>query len=214
VFNFRNLRSWTASAPRRRDGFTLIEVAVAAAIVAMLAAVTAPYMVSFLDKQRAQATADKLAALGMGIAAFGSAVNTNGAQTGTTYPGLISELTSQIPFNNTAGHNSCGSAGLGTFNATATAAWSNNGPFVNFYVPQGGLRTPLGLVADSLVRTPGSPVAGTLGIRMVGLDTADATTLDLIIDGGDGGAVGTLRIGNVRGGHADVVYLVPVGPRC
>ena len=48
---------------RSNPGFTLAEVAVAAALVAMLAAVTSPYLVSFLDRQRAQATADKLAAI-------------------------------------------------------------------------------------------------------------------------------------------------------
>src|SRR4051812_23452432 len=111
----------------RRAGFTLMEVAVAAVIVAMLAAVTAPYFVSFLDRQRAQTTADKLAALATGIAAFSAAVHTTAAATNTAYPGKLSELANVILANSTVTHNSCGSAATGTFNATAVTSWNTSG---------------------------------------------------------------------------------------
>lgn len=200
---------------RTRTAFTLIEVAVAAAIIAMLAAVTAPSLIGYLDKQKAQTTADQLEALASGIAAFASAVKTAAAATSSTYPGFISELTSQIPLNSQTWHNSCTQlATTGRFNATATTTWSNNGPFLTFLVPQGGLQTPLGLIADSLTRANPTAVATTLSIRMVDIDTADATMLDQIIDGGDGATSGTLRISNVSGGQADIAYLVPVGARC
>ena len=201
-------------ARRARSAFTLIEVAVAAAIIAMLAAVTTPYLVGYLDKQRAQTTADQLAAVAAGIAAFASAVKTAAAATSTTYPGFISELTSQIPLNSQTWHNSCTQLATGRFNATSTATWSNNGPFLNFLIPQGGLQTPLGLIADSLTRGNATPVATTLSIRMPGIDTAAANLLDLIIDGGDGAISGTLRLSNFTAGLVDVTYLVPVGAHC
>lgn len=199
---------------RNRSGFTLIEIAVAAAIMAMLAMVTAPYFVGYLDKQRAQTTADQLEAIATGIGAFASAVKTAAAATSTTYPGFISELTSQIPVSDNAWHNSCTAANTGRFNSTATTNWSNNGPFVNFMIPQGGLQTPLGLIADSLTRGNTTPVATTLSIRMVAIDTAAANLLDLIIDGGDGANSGTLRMGTVSSGLVDIAYLVPVGAHC
>jgi prepilin-type N-terminal cleavage/methylation domain-containing protein len=199
---------------RNRFGFTLIEIAVAAAIMAMLAMVTAPYFVGYLDKQRAQTTADQLEAIATGISAFASAVRTAAAATSTTYPGFISELTSQIPAGSATWHNSCTAAATGQFNATATANWSNNGPFVNFLIPQGGLQTPLGLIADSMERGNTTPVATTLSIRMPAIDTAAANLLDLIIDGGDGATSGTLRMANFSSGLVDVSYLVPVGAHC
>lgn len=200
---------------RRKLGFTLAEVAVSAAIVAMLAAVTVPYLVSFLDKQRVQTTADRLAELSTGIAAFAAGVHTAAAANTNTYPGTLSELTSQIVLNSAATHNSCGSGAIGFFNAHAVSDWSTNGPFLNFFVPVGGIHTPMGIVADSLVRAPLSATAGLLFIRMMAVDTADANMLDLVIDGGDGGIAGTLRF-TVNGvTHvADIQYLVPVGAKC
>lgn len=205
------------SVRRRRSGFTLAEVAVSAAIVAMLAAVTVPYLATFLDKQRVQTTAERLAALSDGIAAFASSVRTTAASTSTAYPGLISELSNQIVLNNTANHNSCGSGGTGTYNSTATTTWSGNGPFVNFYIPAGGMKTPLGMVSDSMLRSLPNTSAGTLAIRMIAVDTADTNLLDLVIDGGDGGLAGTLRFTLTGSGatrFADIQYLVPIAAKC
>jgi prepilin-type N-terminal cleavage/methylation domain-containing protein len=202
---------------RRRSGFTLAEVAVSAAILAMLAAVSVPYMSSFLDKQRVQTTADKLAALADGIAGFASSVKTIATvSTSTAYPGMISQLANQIVANNAAAsHNSCGSA-TGAFNVTAvTTGWTSNGPFVNFYIPPGGLKTPLGMVSDSMVRTPVTAIPGTLAIRMLAVDTADASLLDLVVDGAVDGTAGTLRFTINGVTHlADISYLVPIGGKC
>jgi prepilin-type N-terminal cleavage/methylation domain-containing protein len=200
-------------------GFTLIEVAVAAALVAMLAAVTAPYLVSFLDHQRAQTTADKLSDLAKGIAAFTAVVKEGTPGTTlNTYPGLLWQLDSTITATSTSPHTSCGSAANTTdeFNATAVTAWTSNGPFVTFYIPTSGLVTPLGLVEDSLARSNTTPAAGTLAIRMTAIDSADAVMLDGVVDGGDGGTTGTLRyvIGSTTAHMADVQYLVPVGAKC
>lgn len=196
---------------RRRSGFTLAEVAVSAAIIALMAAVTMPSLSTFLDRQRVQTTADRLEALGQGVAAFAGAVKSGAPSTSTVYPGLISELSNEISLNNPASHNSCGSTG--TFNATATANWASNGPFVNFYVPAGGLQTPIGIVSDSMVRSPATATAGTLSLRILAADTADANMLDLTVDGGDGPTAGTVRY-SVSAARADISYLLPIGAKC
>ncbi|MGH7619578.1 MAG: hypothetical protein ACREPM_20380, partial [Gemmatimonadaceae bacterium] len=127
-----------------------------------------------------------------------------------TYPRFISELSNAIT---TSQHNSCSAS----FNAAAVTAWANNGPFVPFNVPPGGLSTPLGIVQDSMFRSPGTANVGTLAIRMT-IDSVDAVRLDQIIDGGDGPLAGTLRATFSGGGTAartaNVQYIVPVAAKC
>ena len=197
-------------------GFTLVEVAVAAALIALLAAVTSPYLVEFMDTQRAQTTADQLSSLTAGIAAFNAVVK-EGAATTTlnTYPGYLWQLDSIITAAAVTSHNSCGSTNNATFqfNATAVTAWSNNGPFVSFYVPRSGFVTPMGVVEDSLVRSNHAAAVGTLALQMNSVDTSDARRLDEVIDGADGGTSGTLRYTKV-GASATVSYIIPVGAKC
>jgi type II secretory pathway pseudopilin PulG len=200
-----------------------MEVAVAAVLVAMLAAVSAPYFVSFLDRQRAQTTADKLSAIAAGIAAFASGVKTTaGAATASTYPGKISQLANLITSGSTVIHNSCGNGGgVSNFNSTAVTSWNTSGPFITFMIPTAagsvsGINTPLGLVADSLVRTPPtSPLVGTLQIRMLNVDAGDVGYLDQIIDGADGQNAGVLQWTTpVAGIVATVRYFIPIAARC
>ena len=197
-----------------KRGFTLAEVAVAAALVAMLAAVTSPYLVSFLDRQRAQKTADKLASIATGIGTFHALVLQGGVNTGA-YPGFVSQLDTLITATSVASHNSCGSANVAAnqFTAAAVTAWSTYGPFVTFYLPKTGLQTPLGIVQDSMVRSNTNGTVGTLAIEMLNADSADAVMLDRVVDGGDGGLTGILRY-TITSSLAHIQYLVPVGAKC
>lgn len=197
-----------------RRGFTLIEVAVSAVLVAMLAAVTAPYLIHYIDRQRAQTAADKFSAVATGIAAFASAIHTANGATNTAYPGKLSELVTPIVSNSTVIHNSCGSTGTTvTFNTIATASWNTSGPFVTFMISTTGLVTPIGTISDSMARSPLAASPGTLSLLMPSVETTDATNLDQIVDGGDGGGAGTVRWAT-NGNLVDVSYLVPVGARC
>lgn len=193
----------------RRVGFTLIEVAVATVLVALLAAATIPALNEFMRGREAISTANTLSQLALGISNFKAAVMTAGAGT-NTYPRFISALSNPIT---TSQHNSCSAA----FNAGAVTTWASSGPFVTFNVPPGGLSTPLGVVQDSMVRTPNSATAGTLAIRMT-IDSVDAVRLDQVVDGGDGPNAGTLRMTFSGSGGAartaDVQYLVPVAAKC
>jgi prepilin-type N-terminal cleavage/methylation domain-containing protein len=193
----------------RRVGFTLIEVAVATVLVAVLAAATIPALNEFIRGREAISTANTLSQIAIGVSNFKAAVLTGGAGT-NTYPRFISSLSNPIT---TSQHNSCSAA----FNAGAVTTWASSGPFVAFNIPPGGLSTPLGIVQDSMVRTPNSANVGTLAIRMT-IDSVDAVRLDQAIDGGDGPTAGTLRMtfsgsgGSAR--TADIQYLVPVAAKC
>jgi len=193
----------------RRVGFTLIEVAVATVLVALLAAATIPALNEFMRGREAISTANTLSQLALGISNFKAAVMTAGAGT-NTYPRLISSLSNPIT---TSQHNSCSAV----FNAGAVTTWASSGPFVTFNIPPGGLSTPLGVVQDSMVRNPNSATVGTLAIRMT-IDSVDAVRLDQAVDGGDGPNAGTLRMTFSGAGGAartaDVQYLVPVAAKC
>ena len=194
----------------RRQGFTLAEVAIAAVIIAIMAAVTAPSLVSFIDKERAQTTADKLSAIATGIAGFEAAIHTAAGATTDAYPGRISYLTNAIT---TTEFTTCHT----TFTSTSTTQWNTSGPFLTFYIPVGGLNTPLGIIQDSMIRTPSStgPTAlpGTLALHMTGVDASDAAMLDQVVDGGDGGSAGVVQY-TVSGTTADVRYLLPILGKC
>lgn len=195
---------------QRRSGFTLAEVAVAAVLVAILAAVTTPALNSFLQKQKAQTAADKLSAIATGIAAFKAAVHTTTAATSVAYPGRISYLANAIT---AGGFTSCHT----TFTATAVTSWNSNGPFVSFYIPADSFMTPLGMVQDSITRTPTGTGVGTLAVRMLAVDSLDAIDLDQVVDGGDGQSKGTVQWTWVVSGSthvANVNYLVPHASTC
>src|SRR4051812_4068255 len=170
---------------RARKGFTLMEVAVAAVLIAVLAAATIPTLSEFMSGRDATTVASQLSQIAAGVSTFKSAVLTSASSTSNTYPRFISQLSNPIT---TAQRNSCYTA----HTSTAVTNWAASGPFVTFNIPVGGLYTPLGVIQDSMFRSPNSANVGTLAIRMT-VDSADAIRLDRIIDGGDGAAAGTLR---------------------
>ena len=141
---------------RDRKGFTLMEVAVAAVLIAVLAAATIPTLSEFMSGREANAVANQLSQIGAGIAAFESSVLSTGSSSSNTYPRFISQLTNPITSGN---RNSC----YGTYSNAAVTNWAATGPFVTFNIPVGGLFTPLGVIQDSMFRNPNSATAGTLG---------------------------------------------------
>src|SRR6185503_6878502 len=109
----------------------LMEVAVAAVLIAVLAAATIPTLSEFLNNRDAASTAETLSDIGVGIDNFQKAVLTSATAGTFTYPRFISQLTTQITGStgtNATKLNSCG----GTHNATALTNWAATGPFVNF----------------------------------------------------------------------------------
>jgi prepilin-type N-terminal cleavage/methylation domain-containing protein len=203
-----------------RRGFTLIEVAVAAGLMAILAAATTPSFVEFLAARDAEATAKTLGAVASGVVAFESSVTTNGGST-HTYPLLISSLTNPITL---ASRNSCSATYAAAPNATLLSTYNAAFPFVTFLIPPGGLSTPLGMIQDQMVRTPATASLGTLAIVMPAIDSTDAIRLERVIDGDDGTVAanrtsGTFRITGFSGTGsarrtASVAYVIPVAAKC
>lgn len=197
-------------APRRRSGFTLAEVAVAAVLIAVLAAVTMPSLNSFLQRQKAETSADKLSAIATGIAAFKAAVHTTTAATSVVYPLRLSKLANAITSSDLS---SCKVA----FGATAVTSWNSNGPFVSFYIPADSFSVPIGMVQDTVVRSPTGTGVGTFSIIINGVDSLDAVDLDQVVDGGDGLTKGTVQGTWVVSGSthvATIKYLVPHASNC
>jgi prepilin-type N-terminal cleavage/methylation domain-containing protein len=205
----------------RRNGFSLMEVIVASVLVVVLAAVVLPNVIDYMNNKRAATTAQMLTDLGSAIT---DPANNDGffqrvtsAAGVNTYPGQISELANPL-VTTTLNRNSCG----GTFNATAVTSWNSSGPFIATMITSGsgnGLMSPVGLIADSMSRTPAATnttttAAGVLEIRLTGIDLADAQYLDRIIDRTDGATKGQLRYVDLGTGLADVKFLVPAGARC
>jgi prepilin-type N-terminal cleavage/methylation domain-containing protein len=204
----------------RRSGFTLVEVAVAAGLMAILAAATTPNFVEFLAARDAESTAETLRAVAAGVVAYEASVKTNGGST-NTYPQLISSLTNPISL---ASRNSCAKAYAAMPNSTLLATYDAAFPFVSFLIPAGGLSTPLGMIQDRLIRTPSTAVVGTLAIVMPVVDSTDAIRLERTIDGDDGAVAanrvgGTLRIMSFTGTGsaqrtASVAYVIPAAAKC
>jgi prepilin-type N-terminal cleavage/methylation domain-containing protein len=202
-----------------RSGFSLIEVIVASLIVVVLAAIVLPNVVDYMNNKRAVDTAQLLVDLGSAVTdpsngdGFYQLVQRGGGV--DTYPGQLSELVNPIT-TTTADRNSCG----GTFNTTAVASWTANGPFLGTMIATtGGLMSPIGLIQDSISRNPPATnttttAAGVLEIRMLAVDLSDAQYVDRVIDRGDGPTKGQLRYTDLGTGFADVKFLVPAGARC
>lgn len=188
-----------------RHGFTLIEVVVAALIVGLLSAVAVPQLIDFIDYQRSNTTATTLTALGTGVSKFGTLVTVN--------PLRVNELANVIVATSAASHNSC----QATFTVAQVTNWNTNGPFVSFYIPTTGLVTPIGTLADSMIRNPlTTATAGTLAIQITNVDTVDAARLDKIIDGGDGNAAGSVQWTAPGAGSSQttVKFFMPIGAKC
>jgi prepilin-type N-terminal cleavage/methylation domain-containing protein len=198
-----------------RNGFTLVEVVVAAVILAILAAVTVPQIIDAVDKKRVQDSYDILAELQNAITntrntGFIDVVRTGASATNTSMmPGRVSQLVYPILSNQLATYpNSCGAnhtqvnATFGAFSganaASGTSAqttWTLGGPFFRRAVSTtDGLALPIGQLQNTILRTITSSVAPPLG-------AAGATTPQYI----------RLRINNVDSEDAEALDLLVDG---
>lgn len=201
---------------KNTKGFTLVEVAVAAALMALLAAATLPSFIEYLEMRDAETTASYLSSMATGIASYESAVHTNGGTT-NTYPRRVSYLTNQIATTDT---NSCGARYSTVNTSTLLSTYNAAAPFTNFYIPPAGLQTPMGTIQDLLTRNPTTATVGTISINMNSIDSTDAIRLEQYIDGDDGTVAanrtsGVFRINSFpSAGKANVSYIVPVAAKC
>lgn len=184
---------------RARSGYVLLYVLVLVAMVAVVGAVVVPAVASSSDRETATRTYTQLADLDSGIVTFGTLVK----RVGTVYPGSIHELTNALT---TSDEVSCWNNRM---NPNAINLWNLNGAFSWQYITTSGVYTPIGTVNDSIEHASG---AAPMYLRIPAVDTAMLTAMDGLVDGGDGGAAGTILYTTTTSPTADLRYRVGFAP--
>jgi prepilin-type N-terminal cleavage/methylation domain-containing protein len=180
-------------------GFTMAEVIVALAIMAVLGGILIPRIAGYLDSQRISSTATIVADLGTSISRFKTAVG--------YYPGALSQLTTPIlagapgTGDETDCHGSPGSKV--TYSSTQATNWVNNGPgpyYTKAMVKAFGLQLPIGMADDRITRSSNNKTAGFISITVPNVSLYDARDLNTAVDGTTDveGASSTNSVGTIR----------------
>ena len=172
-------------------GFTMMEILVALAIVAVLTAVLLPVLGSKMRDARTAAIAGTLQGLSQGIAEYKKAV--------TRYPRSLSLLTTPPT---AASLDACGNS------STPFQLW--RGPYVSREMLATGTQMGDGAIQDQLRRvTAGSSTY--LMIDVTGVETKSANDLETMFDGTTAlpSTTGTIRT-VVSGTTTDVTYSIPI----
>ena len=180
------------SARSGQRGFTLVEVLVALAIMAVLAAVLIPSLGSKMRDARTSAIAETLQGLAAGAAEFKKAT--------THYPGKLSLLTTPPLATST---DACA-------NQLSTTATLWRGPYVSREMLTTGTSMGDGVIQDALTRT--TVVSSTyLSISVTGVENETAADLETLLDGPSASPSTTGTIHSVASGTTtDVSYWIPV----
>jgi prepilin-type N-terminal cleavage/methylation domain-containing protein len=167
----------------RRSGFTLPEVLVTVAIVAVLAAIVVPTVTSQIGKGDDTSIVTNVATLRTGITAFVSDVRKN--------PARIQHLLVQPTSTDST-------IPAGTYGAAAAARW--RAPYLAATLktlgntPQDSLNWGLAYAVDVLVDTAFTSATGYIGLQLGGVsNSAAALHIDSLIDGATGQSAGSLR---------------------
>lgn len=160
----------------RRPGFTLVEIVVAVAIMALLTAVTLPTVAQYLSDQKIATTASTLTALKNGIATFRANV--------VVSPSRLTHLTRAITSTDTT---SCTGRGIALpfapYGSVAALRWSIAGPYYPKALSTYGLQVPIGTISDTLSRTAAAGTASYLNITIRNVRFQDAVKLNDLMDG-------------------------------
>jgi hypothetical protein len=168
----------------KRVGLTYIEVAVALALVALVAALTYPQLSGYAAARRARDTAAQLLAIQLGLdnnnvplgtLGYLNAVQESGKDPDSRYPARLSQLV--IPV--TTSDVDCSGT---KYSATKVTGWQQHGPFTGLVVTaRVGINTRLGVIRDSVFLGSGV-TAGTIDLRIDSVHTRDAENIDLYVD--------------------------------
>lgn len=187
----------TARTRLGRGGFTLTEALVALALVGVVAGVVITRMVSPQEDSETGALAQNLSALSAGIQAYRGDVG--------RYPARLGDLSS--PPEGSA-RDLCGRS----VPLEQLEAW--RGPYLSREVGPTGVISGDGVIASALRRDPPSRADGAFGhllIDVANVESATATSLDELLDGGDGFSSGTVRWSPSGGStQGDLTYRIPV----
>lgn len=164
----------------RRGGFTLPEVLVTVAIVAILAAVVVPAVTNQISKGETGQLASALNAYSTGVTTFVTDVR--------RYPRALSQLTNQITAADV-------DVDARVYGANAASGWK--GPYTGTvsYVP--GDSIPIGFAAFASDTLRDTTVASRrfIMLTVATADTSVARQIDVLLDGGDGNTAGKVGWG-------------------
>jgi prepilin-type N-terminal cleavage/methylation domain-containing protein len=183
-----------------RPGFTLIEVLIAAAIIAALSAIVFPVVAEQVERRRVDSAVTTLKSLADAVTAFRVNVGMN--------PGRLVHLSGPITSTDL---NSCGAA----YGTPAANSWA--GPY---YTKQLLSETGLPLSEDNLgrlqnvfVRAPvGVSTPGSLAMQVTGIPLEKVTEIDAAVDGDGGVTTGRVRWTTPvdANGHVTMSYHVAI----
>ena len=176
----------------RRSGFTLPEVLVTVAIVAVLAAMVVPAVTQQISKGDAPSTLGSVTSLRTALASFVADVR--------ALPGTVDQLSVDIDNTKRRINTNC-TAPNGALYSTAIAdRW--RGPYENSGVTTGQIPIGMGWVTSNCIVDSLGYVVVTL--TLTGGARADHVQLDAAIDNGNGYNAGMLRWNETVAGTADV----------
>ena len=182
--------------------FSLAEVLVALAIIAVLGAVLLPALNGKLRESRTSAISQSLNGISLGMAEYKKAMG--------RYPGQLTMLTTTPTTSQT---DICGN----TVPSTSTALW--RGPYISREFIGGGIPMGDGLIYSGVRRLPTTVTSTPPNIVYAlidvgGVELTTASDLDTQLDGGDGAFAGTIRwtasnLGPQTGAGVNQTIVVP-----
>lgn len=187
----------------KRNGFTLVEVLVALAILATMVAVLYPSLSGKVRDSRTAALLASFQGYAQGVAEFKKAT--------TRYPGSLTQLTVAPT---AASFDICGSA----MSTTPASLW--RGPYMSRVMPTGGMPMGDAVIQTALRRIP-SGTEVYLMIDAAGVESSTAGDLEAQLDAGTADyTTGTIRattgipasstIPSAPAGTYNVSYAIPI----
>jgi prepilin-type N-terminal cleavage/methylation domain-containing protein len=185
-----------SSVPTNRHGFSLAELLVGMAIIALLAAVLIPAVAGQISKSDVTRTIQDLSSMRTGVEQFVSDVR--------RYPGKLSHMSNPIL-------NTQRDVNLVLYPNTLVSRWK--GPYLgrDTSAGSGGFITGFGGIAlDSLVRVTFQPGVNYATVRIAGITQADFDRMDVEIDGAVNATNGVLRWVSGGGSGVDTVKFLTI----
>lgn len=198
-----------------RRGFTVMEIVVAVALMAILTAITFPTISKYLSDQEIDTTASTLTDLKNAIASFRATVGNS--------PSRLTHLTKAIAStDSTSCTGRAPATPLTLYGATNAPKWLTTGPFYPKPLSVYGTVLPIGTASDTLFRTAASLTASFLNITIHFVRFQDADALNDLMDGpGDGNnadrsnSTGVIRWTAPNATErVDLTYSVSIGRVC
>jgi prepilin-type N-terminal cleavage/methylation domain-containing protein len=215
-----------------RRGFTIAEMVVSVAILAILASVIVPSGSRYIYQTRLQDDADLLDSITRGRIAM-----RNAATAVLFIPGRMSDLSSEITTKDSTSCNGTNGQVAVLYSSAAVNSWTNAvfvsptppahaGPYFGRIIPETGLRLSFGTAQDKMVRLP--TINSTYGFQNIiipAVTYADARAFNAIVDGADlpgpnrTDTAGTVRWSTTPSGPSDTVTMrwymaIPSGFSC